>query len=140
MAYNVRIFNQRCEASGLFINVLTCPAQYVQMAATTTIPLQRTCIAAIRPACRQRQSPSIYCCLHNTPSKSANPLPVTAHGPAPKAPLPAVTQIEDRIARRRKQAELLQQGKQIRAAEKKPSGVLRKRFWKDVHIREVPGT
>ena len=119
---------------------LNCPDQYVEMATKITHPMQRAGIAVIRASCRQRQSPSVYRCLHATPSKPANPLPVTAHGPAPRAPLPAVTQIEDRIARRRKQAELLQQGKQIRAAEKKPSGVLRKRFWKDVHVKEVLGT
>ncbi|KAI9675637.1 MAG: ATP synthase complex assembly protein atp12 [Caeruleum heppii] len=74
-----------------------------------------------------------------TAAKPANPLPVTAHGPPPKAPLPAATRGEDRVARHRRRAELLQQGKDIRAAEKTLGSPLRKRFWKEVSIREEPG-
>ncbi|KAI9848814.1 MAG: ATP synthase complex assembly protein atp12, partial [Thelocarpon superellum] len=53
-------------------------------------------------------------------------------------PLPAVSQHDARIARRRSQAELIRQGKALRAAEIKPGGAMKKRFWKDVTVKEVP--
>ncbi|KAI9721730.1 MAG: hypothetical protein M1812_002065 [Candelaria pacifica] len=78
----------------------------------------------------------IYQCLHTTTSKPATALPITAHGPPPKAPIPAATESEDRVARRRKQAALLQRGQDLRASQMKPGSAMKKRFWKDVHVRE----
>ncbi|KAI9771419.1 MAG: ATP synthase complex assembly protein atp12 [Candelina submexicana] len=78
----------------------------------------------------------IYQCLHTTASKPATPLPVTAHGPPPQAPLPSATASEDRVARRRKQAALLQRGQDLRASQIAPGSAMKKRFWKDVHVRE----
>ncbi|KAI9849814.1 MAG: ATP synthase complex assembly protein atp12 [Sclerophora amabilis] len=75
--------------------------------------------------------------LHTTVPNPATPLPITAHGPPPKAPLPAVSQHDDRTARRKNQAEMLRQAQDLRSAEK-PSGRLKSRFWKNVSVQETP--
>ncbi|KIW84655.1 hypothetical protein Z517_00043 [Fonsecaea pedrosoi CBS 271.37] len=78
--------------------------------------------------------------ISSTSSLSATALPITATGPPPSAPVPTSPQYGDRIQERRRKAELLKQGKELRAASQ-PGGKtspLRKRFWKDVHVREVP--
>jgi len=55
------------------------------------------------------------------PSKPDTPLPITAHGPPPQAPLPALSQISEYRA-------------------KQKANVLRaKKFWKEVHVVETPG-
>lgn len=78
--------------------------------------------------------------LHTTAVKPATPLPhPTIPGPPPASPVPAVTSTEDRVSRRRKQAELLERGKALRTNPAKPGTALQKRFWKDVHVKEVPG-
>ncbi|KAL8715487.1 MAG: hypothetical protein Q9220_000822 [cf. Caloplaca sp. 1 TL-2023] len=69
------------------------------------------------------------------PSSSANPLPVTHAGPPPTAPLPAASQYGERVDRRRKQAELIKKGQEIRTNQSKPNSALKKRFWKDVHVQ-----
>lgn len=78
-------------------------------------------------------------CLHTTPSKPAVPLPTTTAGPPPQPPLPAASQYGDRVDRRRKQAELLKRGQDLRASQMKPGSAMKKRFWKDVSVKEVPG-
>ncbi|KAL2357090.1 hypothetical protein BJ546DRAFT_837702 [Cryomyces antarcticus] len=101
-------------------------------------PLIRASASAPR-ILRHRQYAPLQC-LHTTTPKPATPLPhPTAPGPPPKAPLPSVTQPEDRVARKRKQAELLQRGQALRADPAKPGAALQKRFWKDVSVKETPG-
>lgn len=75
--------------------------------------------------------------LHTSPTHDAVAHPITAHGPPPTAPLPAVSQYGDRVDRKRKMADLLRQGQEIRATQSRPAGVLRRRFWKDVFVKEV---
>ena len=77
--------------------------------------------------------------LHTTQTTPANPLPITQQGPPPKPPIPLAPQYEEKVLRRKRQAELLKQGKALRAAEQKPGNAARRRFWKDVHVVEVPG-
>ncbi|EOD51717.1 putative mitochondrial molecular chaperone protein [Neofusicoccum parvum UCRNP2] len=78
-------------------------------------------------------------CLHSSAPKPATPLPhPTAPGPPPDPPKPAATTAEDRIARKRKQAELFQQGRSAKTTSSKPGSVLQKRFWRDVHVKQTP--
>ncbi|KAI9758924.1 MAG: translational activator for mitochondrial COX1 [Chaenotheca gracillima] len=84
-----------------------------------------------------RSQPICRRCLHDTARKPATPLPITAHGPPPKAPSPASSQHDDRVERRRRQSEMLRQGQAIRASQK-PGSALKKRFWKHVSVQEKP--
>ncbi|WEW59888.1 ATP synthase mitochondrial F1 complex assembly factor 2 [Emydomyces testavorans] len=76
--------------------------------------------------------------IHSSASKSAVAHPINVRGPPPKAPVPS-PEYSERIERRKKQSELLKQGEDASLAR---GGVkaspLRKRFWKDVHVKEVP--
>ncbi len=67
--------------------------------------------------------------------------PITASGPPPKVPVPSAEHVDSRVARRRKQAELLKRGQDLRdIAGGKGGGTAKsKRFWKHVHVREVYG-
>lgn len=78
-------------------------------------------------------------CLHASSPKDAIAHPITAHGPPPNPPLPATSQYGDRVDRKRRQAEMLKQGRELRANLQPKKGPLKKRFWKDVHIKDVPG-
>ena len=80
-------------------------------------------------------------------SSSSTPADVTpsfyAPGPPPEPPQPAVEHPYAKIERRRKQAELLKNAKELRdAASGKSTATkpLKKRFWKDAHVKEVNGT
>lgn len=79
--------------------------------------------------------------IHSSAAATADVAPFSASGPPPEAPQPAVAHPYAKIERRRRQAELLKNAKEIRdAASGKSTGkVLRRRFWKDVHIKEVDG-
>ncbi|KAI9739286.1 MAG: ATP synthase complex assembly protein atp12 [Cirrosporium novae-zelandiae] len=83
--------------------------------------------------------PSLCRTLRTSPPSPATPFPITAHGPPPCPPTPAPSQHEERLERRRKQAALLQQSQAIRANSKTKSSPLRKRFWKEVYTKEIPG-
>ncbi|KAL6720387.1 ATP synthase mitochondrial F1 complex assembly factor 2 [Lecanora helva] len=74
-------------------------------------------------------------CLHTTPAIAATPLPITATGPPPAAPVPKASQYGERIDRRRRQAEILKRGQESRAAFPKPGTTMKKRFWKDVSVQ-----
>ncbi|OCL04914.1 F1-ATP synthase assembly protein [Glonium stellatum] len=78
-------------------------------------------------------------CLHTSSQRPATPLPhPTTPGPPPEPPTPAASQAEDRVARKRKQAELLRKAQEIRTNPTKPKTVLQKRFWKDVTVKDTP--
>ncbi|CUS08918.1 unnamed protein product [Tuber aestivum] len=76
---------------------------------------------ALRLAVRARPSPFPPCrkllplpvtrSLHNSPADSATPLPITAHGPPPKPPVPAASEICE--LRRRQKAERANPGKKL---------------------------
>ncbi|KAF2183745.1 ATP12-domain-containing protein [Zopfia rhizophila CBS 207.26] len=78
-------------------------------------------------------------CLHTSSSRCATPLPhPSVPGPPPETPTPAASDALDRVARKRKQAELLKQAQEIRTTPSKPKTVLQKRFWKDVSVKQTP--
>ncbi|KAB2577649.1 Protein atp12 [Lasiodiplodia theobromae] len=78
-------------------------------------------------------------CLHSSAPKPATPLPhPTAPGPPPGPPKPAASTAEDRIARKRQQAELFQESRNAKANPSKPASTLKKRFWRDVHVKQTP--
>ena len=84
-------------------------------------------------------APLSFRCLHASPFRAANPLPNTAAGPPPSAPIPAASQYGERVDRRRRQAELLKRGQDLRASQMKPGSAIKKRFWKDVNVKQDPG-
>lgn len=87
------------------------------------------------------RSPVSQRCLHTTALKSATVAPLVASGPPPKAPIPSAEHVDSRVARRRKQAELLKRGQDLRAVAGGQGGgtAKQKRFWKDVHVKHENG-
>ena len=72
------------------------------------------------------------------PSSFAATLPLTAAGPPPSAPVPAASQYGERIERRRRQAALLQKGRELKGGSENAQASLKKRFWKDVTVDKAP--
>ena len=67
----------------------------------------------------------------------ATTMPITAVGPPPAPPQPSVQTHSEIVARKKKQMQMLEKGKEIRAAQTSPGGKaspLKKRFWNDVHV------
>jgi ATP synthase F1 complex assembly factor 2 len=76
--------------------------------------------------------------IHNSPSNSATPLPhATVPGPPPGPPQQHPTEAQDRQNRKRQQAEAFLQGVNSRPSPGKPVSILRKRFWKNVSVKET---
>lgn len=116
------------------------------MKATTRLPLALRA-PLVRPLLTRR--PVAARLIHNNTSQPANVVPVYGTGPPPEPPVPAKDHVDSRVARRRRQAEMLRQAKDLRAAAstaagaKKSgdrSGLLKKRFWQHVYVKEVDGT
>lgn len=80
-------------------------------------------------------------CLHSSPSSLATVAPITAAGPVPAAPVPSAEHVDSRVARRRKQAELLKRGQDLKSVAAGTGGgtARTKRFWKHVHVKTVNG-
>lgn len=87
--------------------------------------------------------------IHNHPAQPAKVVPVYGTGPPPEPPQPspefAAEVRDERLARRKRQAEMLRQAGDLKALRQqqesgttKPGG-LKRRFWKDVHVKEVNG-
>ena len=74
--------------------------------------------------------------FHCSSNLSAIAHPLTAHGPPPKAPAPAP---EFACAEGRKQADLIQHGREAQAQPTRPVSALKKRFWEDVNIKKTQG-
>lgn len=55
--------------------------------------------------------------------------------------MPSAEHVDSRVARKRKQAELLKKGQDMRALESGKGGgtAKMKRFWKDVHVKHEEG-
>ena len=97
---------------------------------------------AFRSCTRTRVcSPFAQRCLHTSLPNPATVAPITASGPPPTAPVPSAEHVDSRVARRRKQAELLQKGQDLRAVAAGTGGgsAKHKRFWKDVHVKHTDG-
>ena len=69
-----------------------------------------------------RQTPRLLRALHSSPTLAATPLPITAHGPPPKPPLPSLSDIS--AFRNRQKAATL-------------GNKATRKFWKDVHVVPV---
>ncbi|WPH03541.1 F1-ATP synthase assembly protein, protein [Acrodontium crateriforme] len=81
----------------------------------------------------------LACALHSSASKEATPVHHhTVPGPPPQAPRAAVSSAQERVARKRHQADLLKKGKELRTNPEKPTSILKKRFWKDVLVKDTP--
>jgi len=98
-------------------------------------PLLRSFSQVLR--CWTASKPGKY--LHTTTPKAAIPLPTTTAGPPPSAPIPAASQHGERVDRKRRQAELLKRGQDLRAGQTKSGSVLRKRLWKEVNVHTDRG-
>ncbi|KLJ06729.1 hypothetical protein EMPG_17778 [Blastomyces silverae] len=86
---------------------------------------------------------SQYAHVHSSTAKAAVAHPINVRGPPPKPPSPSPEFLE-RIERRKKQSELIQQGNVVVGSGQGSSTTtptaskpLRRRFWKDVHVKEV---
>ncbi|KAK4453454.1 putative mitochondrial protein atp12 precursor [Podospora aff. communis PSN243] len=118
---------------------------------TAVLPLRQVSATVTKSAlaCRVARA------LHHQPPQPAKVVPVYGTGPPPEPPTPnpEFTDASARIARRRRQAELLKQAKEVRAAasarnaaskagsaspQSKSTG-LKKRFWKEVSVQEIDG-
>ena len=78
--------------------------------------------------------------LHTTIPRAATPVSITAPGPPPAAPQPAASQYGERVDRRRRQAELLKRGQDMRVSQTKRGTAIKNRFWKDVSVQRDDGT
>lgn len=100
----------------------------------------RPALATLRLQATRRAPRPLPQCLHTTASRRATPLPhPSVPGPPPETPTPSAEDVLYRVARKKKQASLLQQAKDLRAPPK-PGGALAKRFWKEATVREAEGT
>ncbi|KAH8762041.1 hypothetical protein F5883DRAFT_561586 [Diaporthe sp. PMI_573] len=94
-----------------------------------------------RSSCLKSQ-PIASRALHYSAADPANVAPFCATGPPPEPPQPAAEHPYAKAERKRKQAELLKNAKDLRdtSSGKSPGkSPLKKRFWQDVHIKEVDG-
>ncbi|KAK5107530.1 hypothetical protein LTR62_001060 [Meristemomyces frigidus] len=84
-----------------------------------------------------RRSIPTYRCLHTSTSREATPLPhPTVVAPPPSAPQASVTFPPERVARKKHQAGLLLEGQRAKITPAKPTTALKKRFWKNVSVKE----
>ena len=104
------------------------------------IAFRKSLLAIERRAVLARRRPRCSL-LHTSSFLSANPIPFpTTAEPPPPPPEPAIVQPDDRIDRKRRLAELLQKGREVRLNPSKPATVLQKRFWRNVSVDETSGT
>ncbi|KAK4556746.1 ATP synthase mitochondrial F1 complex assembly factor 2 [Recurvomyces mirabilis] len=99
--------------------------------------LSRAIKATSSLSVRRPATTSYSRCLHTTSIREATPLPhPTVVAPPPSAPLASITFPQNRVDRKREQAEKLQQGQQAKINPAKPTTALQKRFWKNVSVKE----
>lgn len=97
----------------------------------------RPALATVRLSAARRAYRPFYQCLHTSAARCATPLPhPSVPGPPPETPTPSASDALDRVARKKRQAEMLQQAKGARTSASKPTSVLKKRFWNDVNVKE----
>ncbi|KIV95871.1 hypothetical protein PV10_03473 [Exophiala mesophila] len=115
----------------------------------TAVRTGSTAIRASYSRCSSGQpvstiQPSPFRPISTTSNVKATALPITGAGPPPSAPVPQPSSYSDRISERKRKADLLEKGKEIRASEQassssgKKTNPLKRRFWKDVHVKESP--
>ncbi|KAF2768555.1 F1-ATP synthase assembly protein, partial [Teratosphaeria nubilosa] len=100
---------------------------------------QSTSSLSVRSAHRSAAASAVPArCLHTTTSRDATPVAhPTVPGPPPQAPQAAVSYAQDRVARKRQQAELLKKGREAKTNPAKPTSALQKRFWKNVSVKDA---
>ncbi|KAL1894616.1 ATP synthase mitochondrial F1 complex assembly factor 2 [Ceratocystis pirilliformis] len=78
--------------------------------------------------------------LHTTSTPSANVSPLIGTGPPPEPPVPSPEAVsaQSRVARRRRQAEMMRAARTFRDGSDKIKTV-RKRFWEHTSVKEVDG-
>lgn len=117
----------------------TMPAEKAKHLLQLASAPRRVVVSRTPPAAAQFQHH-----FHHSTPQPATPLPIGVVGPPPSPPLPATPQSQhgDRIERRRKQAEMLRQAKELRSSQTQQAkqSPLKKRFWKDVNVKETPGS
>lgn len=105
-------------------------------------PIRPALLALRNNVCRRSYRP-VYQCLHTSAPRPATPLPhPVVPGPPPEPPAPHPSDALERVARKRRQANLLKQAQDVRAAatpSNKPKSMLQRRFWKDVMVKEGDG-
>ncbi|KAH6644717.1 F1-ATP synthase assembly protein [Boeremia exigua] len=99
----------------------------------------RPALAAVRLSAPRRAG-ALYQCLHTSATRCATPLPhPSVPGPPPESPTSAASDARERVARKQRQAEMIQQARSNRASAAKPASALKKRFWTDVTVKETNG-
>ncbi|KAJ6444063.1 ATP12 ATPase family protein [Purpureocillium lavendulum] len=88
---------------------------------------------------RTIKGPSAVRSFHSSIPAAANVAPILGTGPPPEPPTPEARNINERVARRKKQAEMLKAAKVIRNSKDGKQTTLRKRFWKEASVQEVDG-
>lgn len=123
------------------------PTQYAHAHAyasiTATMESIRPALATLRIGAPRRAYRPLYQCLHTSAQWRATPLPhPSVPGPPPGTPTPQVTDALERVARKKRQAEMMKEAKDLKATSapsNKPKALLKKRFWKDVTVKETEG-
>ncbi|KAF2683876.1 F1-ATP synthase assembly protein [Lentithecium fluviatile CBS 122367] len=98
----------------------------------------RPALATLRLSIPRPATHPLYRCLHTSATLRATPLPhPSVPGPPPETPTPAPSDALYRVARKRKQAELLKQAREVRTTSSEKKTLLQKRFWKDVSVKRT---
>lgn len=112
----------------------TSPLQPRSASRVNSMESLRPAMAALRLSAPRSR------CLHMSAAVRATPLPhPSVPGPPPEAPAQASSDALYRVARKRKQAELLRQAREARTTSSERKTVLQKRFWKDVSVKRAEG-
>lgn len=102
---------------------------------TTRLASSSLYAAAAKSSTSSTQSRTISSSSPN----SATPLPhPTVPGPPPQPPQQQASEAQDRVDRKRQQAEAYIQNQNARPNPAKPTSVLQKRFWKNSQVKESP--
>jgi len=103
----------------------------------------RPALATLRLAAPRRAYRPLYQCLHTSAARHATPLPhASVPGPPPATPTPHPSDPLERVARKKRQAEMVKKAQEVRTESvpsNKPKALLRKRFWKDSIVKETDG-
>lgn len=129
------------------------PIEHLKMA-----PATRLCLLPLRPGAAVSRGTRVAAsasaaarAIHSNPAQPAKVVPVYGTGPPPEPPQPSAefaSEIRDeRLARRKRQAEMLKRAGDIKAMRQenqenkglsKPT-TMKRRFWKSVDVKEVDG-
>src|ERR1700761_7733401 len=85
--------------------------------------------------CVRRRAPALRF-FQTVAPKAATPVSIPSR-PGPPPPPPEASEQDNRISRKRRQAELLIENLKRTTDPSKPGSALKKRFWKDVTVQET---